>query len=290
MPEASTGTAIVRKSFFVRMLEGVIIGVGAILPGVSGGVLMVVFGLYRPMMEALAHPIDGIKRYGRMFLPVGIGWAVGFLVLAGLLAAFFEKQATIVTALFVGMILGTFPGLFKTGMELKPRKGEWTALAVSTALLLALFFTMKYSFVKTAVTPTFFWFLFAGALWGISLVAPGMTSSPVLLLLGLFQPLAEGIALFDFTVILPFVIGMAAAVLLLTRFVNYLIRRHYSVFYFCILGFVIASTLPIIPLRFLSAGEAILSAGALAAGAALSYSAERLSGGASHAEQCVDEA
>ena len=61
------------KNHILRLVQGVIIGAGAILPGISGGVLAVIFGIYRPMMEALTHPKQALRRYWRMLLPVGIG-------------------------------------------------------------------------------------------------------------------------------------------------------------------------------------------------------------------------
>ena len=66
----------------VDFIEGAIVGVGAILPGVSGGVLSVAFGVYEPMMELLTTPLSAIKKHYRMFIPFGIGWIVGFLLLA----------------------------------------------------------------------------------------------------------------------------------------------------------------------------------------------------------------
>ena len=67
------------KNCILRVLQGAIIGAGAILPGISGGVLAVIFGIYRPAMELLTHPKRAFPRYWRMLLAVGIGWVLGFL-------------------------------------------------------------------------------------------------------------------------------------------------------------------------------------------------------------------
>ncbi len=63
-------------------LCGVLIGAGAILPGVSGGVLAVVFGIYRPLMEMLTRPRTAVPKYWRFLPALGLGWAVGFLGVA----------------------------------------------------------------------------------------------------------------------------------------------------------------------------------------------------------------
>ena len=56
--------------WLLRLLQGAIIGAGAVLPGISGGVLCVVFGIYQPMMELLAHPFRMFKKYYQMFIPI----------------------------------------------------------------------------------------------------------------------------------------------------------------------------------------------------------------------------
>ena len=103
------------------LLCGALIGAGAILPGVSGGVLAVVFGVYQPFMEALTHPRTAIPKYWRWAIPLGLGWAVGFLGLAkGIAAAMLWSQAA-TTWFFIGLILGTLPALFRdAGREGRP--------------------------------------------------------------------------------------------------------------------------------------------------------------------------
>lgn len=253
------------NKFFVRIIQGAIIGAGAILPGISGGVLGVAFGIYQPMMAVLAKPFQNLKRYWKMFIPVFIGWAAGFLGLAGAIAKLLELNAAVIISLFVGLIIGTFPSLFREGSKNGKSKAMWIALAVSTAALLTFFYLLK-SGQQTAVTPSFGWYIFCGALWGISLIVPGMSSSSVLLFLGLYQPMSAGIAALDFTVLVPFAIGIISTVVLLARFVNHLFEKHYGVAFYCVIGFVIASTIPIIPISFKGIGEAALCVVAAAVG------------------------
>ena len=64
-------------SLLVRFAEGLIIGIGGILPGVSGGVLCIVFGLYQPVMEVFAAPVQNLKKHFRLLAPVALGAAAG---------------------------------------------------------------------------------------------------------------------------------------------------------------------------------------------------------------------
>ena len=93
-------------------IQGAIVGVGAILPGVSGGVLCVAFGIYEPMMELFTHPIKSIKAHYKMFIPFLIGCALGFILLAKVVEIFFSSFPTIALMLFFGLICGTLPELF----------------------------------------------------------------------------------------------------------------------------------------------------------------------------------
>lgn len=264
------------KKFIVRVIQGAIIGAGAILPGISGGVLGVAFGIYQPMMAVLAKPFQNLKIYWRMFIPIFIGWAAGFLGLAGVIAKLLELNAAVIISLFVGLIIGTFPSLFREGGKQGRTKGMWTALVISTVALLTFFYLLKTG-QQSAVTPSFGWYIFCGALWGISLIVPGMSSSSILLFLGLYQPMSAGIAALDINVLFPFAIGIISTVVLLARFVNHLFEKHYGIAFFCVIGFVIASTIPIIPLSFTSVGEAMLCVLAAAVGFVGSFIMDRWS-------------
>lgn len=77
--------------FVFRVVQGALIGLGAVLPGISGGVLSVIFGIYKPIMELLSNPIANFKTHVPKLIPVVIGGAVGFLGVANVLAFFLEK-------------------------------------------------------------------------------------------------------------------------------------------------------------------------------------------------------
>ena len=100
-----------KRSRWLRdLLCGALIGAGAILPGVSGGVLAVVFDVYRPVMETLTHPVRGLRKYWPIFLPLGIGSMVGFLGLAKAITAAYALSAAATVWLFIGLIAGSGEG------------------------------------------------------------------------------------------------------------------------------------------------------------------------------------
>ncbi len=258
------------KNFILRLVQGAVIGAGAILPGISGGVLAVVFGIYRPMMELLTHPQAGLRRYWRLFLPVVIGWVIGFLGGSGAILLLFHHSETLATCLFIGLILGTVPSLWQEAGERGRSSPCYIAAALSFLTLFSLLLGVQLgSFGQ--MEENFFGFLFCGMLWGLSLIIPGMTSSSILMAVDLLTPMVEGISSFDLAVLVPWLIGMLGAVALLARLVNWLFHAHYAVSYHAVIGIVLASTFIIVPLRYSDAGEFLLCLLCAAVGAVLAH-------------------
>ena len=267
------------QNFGIRWLRdllcGILIGAGAILPGVSGGVLAVVFDIYRPFMEVLTHPREAIPKYWRWFIPIGLGCAVGFLGFAKGIAAAIDVSSTVTTWLFIGLIVGTVPSLFREAGKEGRSAGSWISMAVCAG---AIFFSLFYvgKVICVTVEPNFWWYNFCGALWGMSLVIPGMTSSSVMMALGLYQPMLEGLARLDFLVLSACLPGMVLTILLLARLVSWFFRKHYSIAFHGIFGIVLASTLVIIPTSYVGAWEIVLSAVCCIGGFLLAFFMARL--------------
>lgn len=241
----------------IYMIQGAIVGIGAILPGVSGGVLCVAFGIYEPMMELLTHPRDAIKKSYKMFLPFVIGWIVGFLLLAKAIEMLFATSAAVALMLFFGLICGTLPELFKASERSDPTK-SWTPFVISLSAAYLLFHILENQ-VGVVVPPSFFSFLLCGFLWGLSLIVPGLSSSSILIYLGLYEPMTSGIASLAPTVLIPMGLGIVLTALALARLVNMLFKKHYATTSRAVLGFVVASSLKALPLSFPTTLSLIIS-------------------------------
>ena len=263
------------KNALVRIIQGVIIGAGAILPGISGGVLAVVFGIYRPMMEVLTHPKSALARYLPMLLSVGIGWLIGFLGGGGVILALFHQSETVATCLFIGLILGTLPDLWREAGAQGRGRGSYLSMLISFAALFAALLGVQLGSFSE-MPANFGGFLFCGVLWGLSFIIPGMTSSSILMAVGLLTPMIDGITRMDPAVLIPWGLGIAGVVALLARIVSRLFDRHYSIAYHAVLGIVLASTLIIVPLHYASGAELVWGLACGALGAVLAYFGGRI--------------
>ena len=245
--------------FIILIIQGILVGGGAILPGISGGVLCMTFGIYRPLMATLAHPFKNIKKYYQIFVPFLIGSIIGFFLFAKVVEILLSASAAIATWLFIGMIAGTMPSLFKDAGKKGQSGKSWGCFTVGLIVVFALM-----SFLNTGTTMTIapnpWWYFLSGIIWGLSLVVPGLSSSTFLIFLGLYQPMTEGITNFDLSVILPLVAGIGLTAIAMAKFVNYLFDNHYSIVFHSILGIALAATLVIVPTEYLSTFDFIMSA------------------------------
>ena len=103
--------------FLFKVFQGALIGLGAVLPGISGGVLCVVFGIYKTIMEFLADPIHTFKTHVPKLIPIGIGGVIGFLGIANILSILLERYPAPSVCVFIGLITGMFPSLFREAGE-----------------------------------------------------------------------------------------------------------------------------------------------------------------------------
>lgn len=231
--------------FIIKVLQGALIGLGAVLPGISGGVLCVIFGIYKTIMEFLADPFRKFKTHVPKLIPIGIGGVIGFLGIANVLSFFLEKYPEPSVCLFVGLIGGMLPSLFKEAGEQGRSKGSFISLGVAMVLVFALLISLQVFSVE--ITPNFLWYIFCGCCLALSVIAPGMSFSTLLMPLGLYEPFVDGIGHLDFAILIPGGIGGLATVILFAKAIDTLFKRHYSVSFHAIVGVVIAATIMIIP-------------------------------------------
>lgn len=229
----------------LRLLQGMLIGVGAVLPGISGGVLCVVFGIYKPVMELLGDPLHKFRTHVPKLLPVIAGAAVGFLGVAKILAFFLETYPAPSVCLFIGLITGMLPSLFREAGEQGRPKGCGAALGIAFALILGLLIGLNL--FSVVITPNFGWYLFCGFCLALSVIAPGMSFSTLLMPLGLYTPFVDGLGSLDFSVLIPAGIGAVITVIALAKAVDALFDHFYPLAFHAIIGIVIAATIMIIP-------------------------------------------
>lgn len=224
------------------IIQGFIVGIGAILPGVSGGTLCYVFGIYDQVLEILTDPLKGIKKHWLMLIFVGIGGGLGFVGFAGVAEALLSWNAPVVMCVFIGLILGTVPELWRDAGAKGRNKYSIISFAVSFVAIAALFYCCEH--LWTITIPQNIWgYAICGVIWGLSFIIPGFSSSTLLLFFGIYKPMSAGIKSLDLWVIIPLGITMLITLLLLSRVMKTAFEKIHSIASHSVMGFVLATTM-----------------------------------------------
>lgn len=234
------------KDWFLRFIKGMFIGSGFILPGVSGGALAAIFGIYERIISFLAHITKNFKENILFFLPIGLGGITGIFLLSFGVSFLLGEYETIILWFFVGCIVGTLPSLWKEA----GKKGRGTVDKTIMALTFILSFIFLYYgeslFNGQVVQNTGTWMI-AGGLIGLGLIIPGLSPSNFLVYMGMYKAMSDGIKNVDFSVIIPIGMGAVIIVLALSKVMDYIFSVSYAKLFHFILGVVFSSTLMIIP-------------------------------------------
>ena len=232
-------------SFILIFIESMLIGIGGILPGISGGVLCMIFGFYRPLMETLADPIHKLVPNLSILLPLALGSATGFLVSAGAVADALGAYETIATCAFVGLIVGTIPEMWQDAGEKGRTKGSITALVLTAVIFTVMLTALNQGTGGVKLDADIFWFFVSGAFIGLSIVVPGLAFSSTLMFFGLYEPMMLGVKELRLDVLLPVLGGIVITIVILPRLVSGLFEKYHSVVSHITLGIVVGTTIPL---------------------------------------------
>ena len=224
------------------MLQGFLVGLGAILPGVSGGTLCYVFGIYEPVIDTLTNPLRGIKKYWFMLMFVGIGGVLGFVGFAGITEALLRWNTPVVLCVFIGLILGTVPELWRDSGEKGRNKYSIISLCISFVFIVVLFYCCEHVW-DISIPQSILGYAICGVIWGLSFIIPGFSSSTLLLFFGIYGPMSAGIKSLDLKVVVPLGLTMLATLLLLSRAMKAAFEKIHSIASHSVMGFVLATTL-----------------------------------------------
>ena len=233
-------------SWIARVLKGMIIALGFILPGVSGGVLAAILGIYERMIRFLAHIKEHFVENVLYFTPVAIGMVLGIAAFSYPVNLLLDNYKVIVLWGFAGAIIGTIPSLIKESVKESDRDRADTVTFWLSFILSGIFLYSLNGMVGT-LPANFLSFVLAGALIALGILIPGLSPSNLLLILGLYSPMLTGFKRLDlFGTFLPIGIGGALALILFSKAMDYILKHYHSRVYHFIIGIVLSSTLLIV--------------------------------------------
>ncbi len=248
--------------WFLDVLRGAVIGLANVIPGVSGGTMMVSMGIYDKLIWSINHLFKKFKECFKVLLPYIVGMLAAIIIGSFALKAAFRDYPLPTNTLFIGLILGSLPFILK---EMKGEKIGWQGVLAFALLFGLVVFLKAIEAENTAKVSlnvgTVLLMLLMGAICSAAMVIPGVSGSMILKTLGYYEPvvteaipgLVKGITsgnwsavLENIGILLPFLIGIVAGIFGIAKLIEVLMRKWKGRTYCGILGMVAASPVVIL--------------------------------------------
>ena len=237
--------------FIVDYLKGILIGSGAILPGISSGVFCVIFGIYEKLIDSVLNLFHDFRKNFIFLLPIGLGGITGVLLVGKLLNFLFISYPMPTKFCFIGLILGSIPILCKKANQGKGFRLHYLIFLLAAFFLGVLSIQLEEvlpSFININVSDGYFFYLvLAGFVMSIGIVMPGVSSSVILMALGVYSTYLNAIATVNLSILVPMGIGLVIGAILFLKVIQFLLLHYYTQTFYMIIGFVIGSVLILYP-------------------------------------------
>ena len=248
--------------WILDVLRGMVIGLANVIPGVSGGTMMVSMGIYDKLIWSINHLFKQFKKCLTILFPYAVGMVLAVLLGAVGLKIAFAKFPLPTNTLFIGLILGSLPFILK---EMKGENIGWQGILVFV-LFFALVVVLKVveketsTEIQLSVLEILKLFLL-GAIASATMVIPGVSGSMMLKTLGYYEPivtgaipaLMKGVTSGDWAmvghnvgVLLPFGLGIVFGIFAIAKLIEFLMKKWKGRTYCAILGMVAASPVVIL--------------------------------------------
>lgn len=233
-------------------LKGMFVGGTMLIPGVSGGTMAIVLGVYQSLLHAVANIKKDFKKSILTLLPFALGGAAGAIILAYPIERLLLAFPLPVMYFFVGSVAGGVPLLLRKAFFGESKHS--LRLKDLAAVFLGIAVTLVFSIIpenildlsdQSGIT-AFIIFFIVGVICSLTLMLPGISTSYVLLILGVINTVYKAFETLNVFVLLPMILGALFGMLLFSRLIESQLSRHPHTSYLTIFGFIIGSVLQLI--------------------------------------------
>ena len=256
-------------NFLFDIIKGALVGVANIIPGVSGGTMMVSMGIYEKIIGVVNNLFKDIKKSIMTLLPIGIGMLLGVAVFSFIIPWCLEVYPFPTSFCFIGLILGGVPAILKPAKESLHKEGK--SISIAHIVVFAAFFALAVAMAAMNETQTssanfdvnlgFMIAIFlVGMVAAATMVIPGVSGSLVLMILGFYAGIMSSISgfissvlawdwaqiLYYCGILVPFGLGVLSGIFAVAKLIEWLFAKFPSVTYAGILGLIVASPIAIV--------------------------------------------
>ena len=218
-----------------RFFKGIIVGLGGVAPGLSGSVLLIIFGLYQKTLDALGSLLKDFRKNVRFLLPLVAGMFLGVLLFSKVIDFFLNHYEMPTRFCFLGLILGTLPMVWQ---EVKKEGFSWKyyGVIILAALTGTWFFTVNPNAFPQVTDPNLIQKLLLGVAVAATAIIPGVDPAVFLSTLGLYEMYVSALANVDLSILIPMVGGLAVGAVVISFAMSLLFRRFYTASFSVIFG------------------------------------------------------
>lgn len=235
-------------NFIKNLLCGMFIGVGAITPGVSSGVICVILGIYEKLLNSVLNILKNFKENMKFLLPIGIGVIIGMIIFGNILNYLLYAYPTQVSFTFIGLVLGSVPQLLNEVEKKEKFKFKYIWYMLATMIIGVGMVALENKMTINSGNEFNLWYLFfAGICMSIGVIVPGVSSTVILMLLGVYSAYLTSIAGVYLPILLPIGIGLIIGCLICMKIIKYLLDNFYIQTFYSIIGFTIGSVFVLFP-------------------------------------------
>ena len=237
-----------KKTYSITAAKGFLIGATMIIPGVSGGTMAMLLGIYDELIHSISSFQNKPKKSALFLTVFSVSGILGMMLFSTPLSILLETYPMETLYFFLGAVFGGIPVI-----EKKSGIGRFSFDAlffIFLGLILVLSFSSlpeEFISVNNKGSSLPLVFLIVGLLSSVALILPGISFSHFILILGLYQTLLEAIHSLQFTMLVPLGVGILGGIVLFTKGLDYIMNRYPKQTYLVILGFILGSAAYIFP-------------------------------------------
>lgn len=248
------------KEKIFLFIKGIILGISFVIPGVSGGTLAVLMGIYEELIEAASNfykSVNDFKKYFMYLLPIGLGVVFSVSVFARIIKFGLDKAPIITILIFLGMIIGGIPSLCKNVKGNKITIKDASLMLVGMLIVLSMLIFHKSSNLVNFDNMNMYGYVilfFVGMLAAVTMVVPGISGSFTLMLIGYYEPvlnMVNEITAFknlntNIILMCVFMLGVILGIVFVSKVIDWCLKHYKKETYYAIIGFVLSSIVSVL--------------------------------------------
>lgn len=243
------------KNDLILMFKGFIIGSSMSVPGISGGTMAILLGIYDKLIGSISNYFKDIKGNTLYLSKALLGSLVGIGSLAFVIQWLLNNYPMYVSFFFLGAVIGGVPALLKKTQEKTMKISSLMYILIGLMIVISISFipTGNFSIVSGSGLVHYLMVLVTGIIIALALILPGISTSHMLLVMGMYETLLKAITTMDIVYIGVLGISTVIGVFLITKPIEWTMNTYTKQTYFVIIGFVLGSTAEIFSDKILPA-------------------------------------